>query len=35
MGKCIRIVAALAVVGGAATLISSVFGISTAAGMIL
>ena len=35
MGKCIRIVAALAVVGGAATFISSVFGISTGGGFML
>ena len=35
MGKCIRIVAALAVVGGAATFLSVVFGISTAGGMML
>ena len=35
MGKCIRIIAALAVVGGAATFLSAVFGISTAGGMML
>ena len=35
MGKCIRIVAALAIVGGAATFISSVFGLSTSGGFML
>jgi trbC/VIRB2 family len=35
MGKCIRIVAALAIVGGAATFISAVFNISTAGGMMI
>lgn len=35
MGKCIKVVAALSLIGGAGVFLSSVFGISTAGGMLI
>lgn len=35
MGKCIKMIAAFSIIGGAGVLLSSVFGISTAGGMLI